>query len=177
MQAKEIFFASRKLKRMLLICMLVVAFLFIIIIYGKLSSVVFYLLCFVLAILVFAIKFCTSKLLTNKPALIINHKGIWDNSTALSLGWIEWGQIKIIKVNHQYGILMVVVKDPSYFIRSVPNWFKRTMMLLNWKLDETPIHLNDKLIDITYMELLEEIQKRQDNAASFDDFSEHLVDE
>jgi hypothetical protein len=64
----------------------------------------------------FAFRLSLKKLIQNKPALVIDNVGIIENSSALSVGRIEWDQIEDIKVQPQLQSLIIEVKKPKYFI-------------------------------------------------------------
>lgn len=162
---------------MLIVCSLITILVLLLVIYAKLAVVLLGLLLLILGLSIFGIQFCIKKWMENKPAFIINSRGVWDNSTALSVGWIEWEQIKEFKVNHQSRMIAVILKDSRYFIDIEYNWLKKALMMLNWKLDESPVHFNDRLIEMSYKELLKELKVHQNKDRYFDDLSRHLLDD
>jgi len=177
MEPLEIFFDKKRLGVMFILCSLIILLLLVGGVYINPTYVVRCLMFLVLVILTFGIFFVVKKWIKGNPALIINDKGIWDNSTALSVGWVEWRQIKEIKANYGYNMITVIVKNPKFFIERESNWLKKVLMTINWKLDESPIHLNDKLIKISCVDLLIALQLHQNKTISFYDFSDHLVDD
>lgn len=127
----------------------------------------------------FLVWFAFSRLQSNEPALRIDEEGIFENSNALSVGMIEWGQIDHVELNANQSIVTIAVflKDPTYWIKNERNLFKKAIRMMNWKLDKTPIHINDMMLSTTIIELLTEIKKREWEGLPFEDLSKHLVDE
>lgn len=121
--------------------------------------------------------FAFCKLVEKQPALLIDEDGIVDNSNALSIGRIEWGQIKSFSVNWKFRSLVVEVKDPEYFIQLQKNPLKKIVMKLNWKWDRSPIHINDQLLSMKMEDVLQEIKSRQTEGMPFNDFLKHLIDD
>lgn len=88
-------------------------------------------------LLVFTCGFLASfhfiKLFDKKPGLIINQKGITDNSSFLSVGLILWSDIEKIKFLSLEGnnFIMISVKNHVSFLSKIHNPLKRKMMRLN----------------------------------------------
>ncbi|SHF47133.1 hypothetical protein SAMN05444377_1103 [Flavobacterium fontis] len=61
------------------------------------------------------------KLLDTRPALIINDKGIWDNTTFMQVGLISWHSIT--KITHQKVVnnhfIFIYTKDPEVYLNKV----------------------------------------------------------
>lgn len=71
-------------------------------------------------------------LLIPKEILIINHLGITDNSTFVSVGFIPWDNINdayIIKVSHSE-FISLDIKNPDILLNNISPW-KRKLLKLN----------------------------------------------
>ncbi|PKB16550.1 STM3941 family protein [Flavobacterium sp. 5] len=84
------------------------------------------------------------KLFDKKPGLILDENGIFDNSSAISVGLILWKDIDSIKLIYAVKnrkssrILLINVHNPEKYIdRS--NRFKKMLLNLNNKLYGTPL--------------------------------------
>jgi hypothetical protein len=84
------------------------------------------------------------KLFDKKPGLVIDENGIYDNSSAVSVGLILWNDIDSIKLVYAIEkrkssrFLLINVHNPEeYFDRS--NRFKKMLLNLNTKLYGTPL--------------------------------------
>lgn len=95
------------------------------------------------------------KLLDKKPGLIINEKGIVDNSNFVGLDFIPWKDIKDIKkikVNNG-NFILVLLKNPSHYINSTTHWLKRKSLRTNFKYHNTPICMSANSLPINFDEL------------------------
>lgn len=81
------------------------------------------------------------RLFNKNPGLIINEKGIYDNSTALALGFIPWKDIKDIKiVNINNGkFILIVLRNPIEYLNKTTQWIKLRGIKMNYKYHGTPI--------------------------------------
>jgi hypothetical protein len=84
------------------------------------------------------------KLFDKKPGLILDENGIYDNSSAVSVGLILWNDIDSIKLVYAIEkrkssrFLLINVHNPEEYIdRS--NGFKKVLLNLNTKLYGTPL--------------------------------------
>jgi hypothetical protein len=126
------------------------------------------------------IYFYINKWVRGKPAYIINSKGIWDNSSVLSIGWIEWGKIEEIRIHEvNYETITLVLKNPQSIMNTISNPLKKSLMWINWKFGKSPILFYSKITEMEQSSLLHEMkmQFRQNKDASIVDLSEHLIDE
>ena len=107
------------------------------------ASVVFFGLCGV---------FLTIKLFDKKPGLIIDEIGIMDNSSGVSAGLINWGDIQDIKtiVVARQKIIQIIVTNPDDYIDRQNNRFKRRVMKLNQKQYETPLQISTNGLKIKF---------------------------
>ena len=111
------------------------------------ASIIFFGLCAVVL---------TRKLPDTKPGLIIDDKGLTDNSSGLSAGHILWTDIKNISVLeiHKQKLLMLEVNNPQDYIDRQDSLFKRKGMQLNYKMYGTPLSITANGLKIPFKELL-----------------------
>jgi len=110
---------------------------------GGYAAILFFGLC---AIFIFR------KLFDNKPGLIIDNKGLIDNSSGLSADhilWIDIEKISIIEI-HGQKLIMLHVINPQHYIDSQKNSFKRKGMKLNSKLYGTPLCITANGLKISF---------------------------
>ncbi len=84
------------------------------------------------------------RLFNKNPGLIINEKGIYDNSSAFALGFIPWKDIKDIKiVNINNGkFILIVVRNPTEYLNKTTQWLKLRVLKMNYRYHGTPICLS-----------------------------------
>ncbi len=95
------------------------------------------------------------KLIAKKPGLTVNRKGITDNSSGVSAGLIPWAdiqEIKISKVMNQK-FLMLIVKNPEYYLNKVTNPLKRSVMKMNYKTYGSPISISSNALQTNFEDL------------------------
>lgn len=102
-----------------------------------------------------------------KPLLIISSRGVYDNASAVGVGWVEWSEIKDIKIVEQK-VRTLFANTTHRYIGIIPhnleeilartNPIKRAALRLNvaTKLVETPINLPT----ILFSERLEEVLQK-----------------
>lgn len=116
----------------------------------------------------FALIIMVIRLFNKNPGLIINEKGIYDNSNVLALGFIPWKDIKhikIVKINNGEFIL-IILRNPKEYLNKTTQWLKLRGLKMNYRYHGTPICLsaNSLQIDITNLyDLL--MQKREEYKA------------
>jgi hypothetical protein len=103
----------------------------------------------------FAFIYACYRLIVPKPAVIINHRGIFDNASALSAGLVEWGEIDKVFIYEYYGqrCLGIVPLDVKAFLKRQPV-FKRWLMKINMHLVEAPINIPQNTLPIKVDELV-----------------------
>ena len=116
----------------------------------------------IVSIFLFSIigSFVFYQLLSNKPVLIINEKGIQDFTTILSVGEVQWKDIDDIFIYSEINNKFVGIVLNDHKIKSIHK-IKRLFMKRN-----RLISIPDKLIAISINELFEnmfEIWKMQEN--------------
>lgn len=100
--------------------------------------------------------FLFKKLADNKLGLIIDQKGITDNSSGVSAGEILWCDIEdisVIKI-HSQNIIMMQIKNPQDYIDRQTSPFKRRLMQMNYKMYGSPVSLTSNGLKISFDELL-----------------------
>lgn len=89
------------------------------------------------------------KAIKNKAGLIITDEGLYDNTSAISIGLITWTEIK--NVSHSYSgtniFFLVKLKNPEKFIARQKWLIKRIVMRLNYKMSDTPVQILVSLLD------------------------------
>ncbi|MGB5981182.1 MAG: STM3941 family protein [Nonlabens sp.] len=95
------------------------------------------------------------KLLDNKPGLIINSQGITDNSSGVSAGLIPWEDIVGIETTQvrSQRFLMIMVKNPEYYLDKVSNPIKRNTMRMNHRFYGSPISISATALQTNFNEL------------------------
>ncbi len=121
----------------------------------------------IIAILFFGLIGITAiwRLIKPKAALIINSKGIIDNSTATSIGFIPWKDItgfQPVKVSTN-NFLVVYVKNPTTYIDNSNNILTKQSLKYNYNSFNSPIVIGEVALPIKLTEvekmLLEASQK------------------
>lgn len=109
--------------------------------------------------------FFLKKLQDKLPGIIISEKGIMDNSSGVSAGFIPWTDIITIKetkiVNQKY--INIVVKNPQMYIDRQKSALKRKAMQVNYKTWGTAIGITVNGLKINYDELKSLIEKNFSN--------------
>ncbi|MGD1318843.1 STM3941 family protein [Chryseobacterium sp. 2R14A] len=95
------------------------------------------------------------RLFNINPGLIINEKGIIDNTSIFGLGFIPWKDIrdiKTVKINNG-NFILVLLKNPSYYITSTSHWLKRKSLKTSFKYHNTPLCMSANSLAINFDEL------------------------
>ena len=106
--------------------------------------------------------FIIRKLPDKKPGLIIDDKGLTDNSSGLPAGQILWSDIEKVSVIEIYGqrIIMLKAKHPQDYIDRQTSLFVRKGMELNNSLYGTPLQITANGLKISFDNLLTLITKK-----------------
>ncbi|MCD1115278.1 hypothetical protein LO744_00100 [Chryseobacterium sp. C-17] len=83
------------------------------------------------------------RLFNKNPGLIINEKGIYDNSSALAVGFIPWKDIidiKIVDINNGK-IILIVLRNPIDYLNKTSHWLKFRTGKMNYNSNGTPVCL------------------------------------
>ena len=103
------------------------------------------------------------KMLGDKtPGLVISDEGIFDNSSALSVGLVLWTdilEIKEIKVVNQTFICLIV-KNPQDYIDRQTNVIKGVLMQKNYDSYGTAIAISANGLNCGYQELKDTLDKK-----------------
>ncbi|MBS1601619.1 MAG: hypothetical protein JST42_03040 [Bacteroidetes bacterium] len=109
----------------------------------------------------FGTYFFTKKLFDNRPGLILDEQGIYDNTSAFKFGLIPWSDICEISAasiqasiaSKQHFITLKLV-DPQKYIAREKNFFKKKLLQANAKSYGSPIHISTNGIKADHSELL-----------------------
>jgi hypothetical protein len=109
-------------------------------------------LCFVYAIY---------RLVNHKPAVVVNHEGIFDNASAAGAGLLRWEEIANIFPYDYMGQRMLGINlvDEAAILARQPA-IKRALARMNKKI-AAPFNIPQNTLPISVDELLVEIKKRQ----------------
>jgi hypothetical protein len=100
-------------------------------------------------------------LLFRGPAVVINSKGIVDNSSGVSVGFIAWDEIEeICEYRFQdQTFLGITLKDVNKVVARQPKW-KRSVIRANLKLGAAPVNIPQSVLGVKVSDLVREIQDR-----------------
>ncbi len=100
--------------------------------------------------------FFTLKMFDNKPGLIIDSKGITDNASGVSAGFIPWEDIRQIYTTQVMSekFIMIGVSNPEKYIDRQTKFLKRKAMNYNYKAYGSPISLTVSALKTNHDSLL-----------------------
>ena len=95
------------------------------------------------------------KIFDKKPGLSINEKGIWDNSSGVSAGLVEWKDILGLRKVNVSGtrFILIDVHNPEKYINNIKGVIKRQAMKANNKKYGTPISISSNGLSIKFKDL------------------------
>lgn len=98
--------------------------------------------------------FGSKKLFTTSAGVIIDEKGIIDNSSGVSIGLIEWNDIEGITTTNVMSnrFLLIHVSNPEKYLASA-NKAKARIMTANMKMVGTPISISPNSLLCNFAEL------------------------
>lgn len=104
--------------------------------------------------------FASKKLFDKSPGLIINAKGIFDNSSGVSVGLITWDQITGFSVStvESQRFLTIHVHNPEAYLNR-GNFLQRIAIKANSKFYGSPVQLSSNSLQTNFDELLKTIQQ------------------
>jgi len=108
--------------------------------------------------------FCFRKLLDNKPALIINEIGIWNNTSIISSHTIKWSELRgvgLTKIGNEK-ILFLYLNDNKSFLMKF-NLMERLLMRLNLSFSNSPIGIASRSLKYNSEKLNRQLQYRISN--------------
>lgn len=100
-------------------------------------------------------------LLSLGPAIVINAKGIVDNSSGVSVGFIAWDEIAEVReyTFQNQTFLGITLKDAATVIARQPRW-KRTAIRANLKLGAAPVNIPQSVLGVKVSDLARQINAR-----------------
>ena len=104
--------------------------------------------------------FFLSRLLSPKPAVVIDETGLFDNASAVNAGLISWAEISGVRVSsfRNQRFLAVYVDDPEKYLRGA-NPVKRAVMRANQSMVGTAITIPLSALSVSSEELLSVVGK------------------
>ncbi len=102
------------------------------------------------------------KLFDNKPGLVVDSKGILDNSSAASGQLIKWDTIKGVRKKYVFGtgFILIDIENPQKFIDEVANKVTKRLMWGNYKTTGTPTSISSVSLTCRVDELYKLIDDR-----------------
>ena len=99
--------------------------------------------------------FYARKLLDNKPGIVFDERGLFDNSSFVAAGQILWADIETVSVLqlHRQKFVVLQVRNPQQYIDRQASAFKRKVMTLNHKLYGTPLHISANGLQVSFDQL------------------------
>ncbi len=103
-----------------------------------------------------AILYFIIKMFDKKPGLIVDPKGITDNASGVSAGFIPWEDIRHIYATQVMSekFVMIGVSNPEMYIKRQTKFLKRKAMSFNYKAYGSPISITSNGLKISHDELL-----------------------
>ena len=101
------------------------------------------------------------RLVRPRHALVINRRGIVDNASALSIGFLGWDDIaEMYEYRYQNQVMLgIVPRDLEAVLGKLPAW-KRRVLRANLWLGTAPINIPQVILPMKVSELLREIETR-----------------
>jgi hypothetical protein len=134
------------------------------------NAIIFYVLfytlfCVGLPALGFNFLFVCYKLIVPKPAVIVNHEGIFDNASAVSAGLVKWDEIADIFAYYYSSqrFLGVVPLNVEAFLQRLPvfkRWLIKVFMMIT---GAPPIGIPQSMLPIEVDELMLRIHEYRQN--------------
>jgi hypothetical protein len=100
------------------------------------------------------------KLFDTSPGLILDERGLTDNASAMSAGFIPWSDITGIQVQqiHRQRLLNVVLADPEAYLARCKPW-KRLLLRGNLRMGASPVAIPSSTLAIGFDELVERVEE------------------
>lgn len=156
-----IFYNKNKNLYLFLLCLVFIIFPFILTFIGEKQIMYVLLTLTFLYFGPFAIWYF-SRIFINKPAIIINNVGINDNSGFLSVGLIEWKNIKKVKTSNIFGKTYIVVDvNNKKEILSRQNLLKKFFINMNARLILIQANNLESNLEELYKTLSESFQENK----------------
>jgi hypothetical protein len=110
----------------------------------------------------FGIYFFGKKLFDNKPGLIIDGQGIYDNTSAFNFGLIPWSDISQIhertvqaSIASKQRFVTIGLFNPDKYISREKNLLKRKLLAANKSSYCSPIHISTNGLKTNHNDLLQ----------------------
>jgi len=110
----------------------------------------------------YTMLYSLKKLADQKPGVVVDNTGIFDNSIAVSVGFIPWTDIKQIarvKVMNQQFVI-VGVSNPEHYIGKQANLLKRKSMEYNYKNYGSPLAISANGLKCDLNELVQILEAK-----------------
>ena len=106
--------------------------------------------------------FILKKRMDKTPGLILTEEGVFDNSSAVSVGFIPWSDVVEIAETRVLNQLFInlVVKNPQEYIDKQTSLFKRKALHVNYNSYGTVIGISANSLKIDYPALLDLVNKK-----------------
>jgi hypothetical protein len=112
--------------------------------------------------------FIFRKLFDTKAGIIIDDKGIHDNSSGVSAGFIPWGDISnisTIEVSRQK-LIMIEVSNPDDYINRQTNFIAKKAAAINHKMYGSPISITTTSLKYSFDDLYYTLRRRWQQSTS-----------
>lgn len=117
------------------------------------ASVIFFGLCIIPVL---------CKLFDDQPGLVLNNRGLTENSNIFSVGFIPWSDIVDVEV-HQISsssrIIYILLSNPEKYVAACAP-IKRVMLRLSEKIGPSPVAISSNALKISFNDLLSLLQSR-----------------
>lgn len=105
--------------------------------------------------------FLLRKLFSRQVGLILHAEGFIDNSSGINAGEILWCDVNAVadyNVMNQ-SFVIIYLKDPEKYISAQNNIIKRKLIILNYKMSGSPIHITANGLKVSYDKLYNLMQE------------------
>jgi hypothetical protein len=94
-------------------------------------------------------------LLDNAPGLVLDDRGVTDNSTIFPAGFVPWSNISSFEPARmgQVAIVYVVLRDPKQYIASRGAFMRALLSATSW-LYTSPVAIRPSTLQVRFQELL-----------------------
>jgi hypothetical protein len=91
------------------------------------------------------------KLFDNKPGLVLNTKGLQDNSSGVAAGFIPWPEIEAFKLYEVFGqrMLVVMVTEPQKYVAR-GGAIRKRLNVANMRMCGSPVVISSNALNIDF---------------------------
>lgn len=113
----------------------------------------------VMVFFLFATYFLVKKMIQNKPILVVDRKGVYDNATYFAVGFIPWSEIEGIYLGYQFNneFIEVKLKNTDIFIEKL-NFIQKRGIQGNHKLGHEHVCISLNATGIKVKDIIPEIE-------------------